>query len=63
MWLFLSRRLRMWVLLAIGLPLVRFGLRKIAARMAARNPSSRTANALKSNSPRSAWSRPARTSI
>ena len=46
MWLFLSRRIRTWLLLAIGIPLVRFGLRKLAARAAARDSSSRTANVL-----------------
>lgn len=46
MWLFLSRRIRTWLLLAIGIPLVRFGLRKLAARAAAHNSSSRTANVL-----------------
>jgi hypothetical protein len=46
MWLFLSRRIRMWLLLAIGIPVVRFVLRKIAARAAAHDSTSRAASAL-----------------
>jgi hypothetical protein len=46
MWLFLSRRIRTWVVLGVGIPVVRFGLRKLSARAAARNSSSRTAGAL-----------------
>ena len=46
MWLFLSRRIRMWLLLAIGIPVVRFALRKIAARAAAHNSTSGAASAL-----------------
>jgi hypothetical protein len=33
----------MWVLLAVGLPLARLVLRKVAGRAAANNPSSRLA--------------------
>jgi hypothetical protein len=46
MWLFLSRRIRTWAVLGIGIPAARFGLRKLSARAAARNSNSRAASAL-----------------
>jgi hypothetical protein len=36
MWLFLSRRIRTWLVLAVGVPLVRFLGRKITASVSAR---------------------------
>ena len=39
MWVFLSRRLRTWLVLAIVVPLVRAVVRRAAAAAAQRNPS------------------------
>jgi hypothetical protein len=36
MWLFLSRRIRTWLVLAVGVPLVRFLGRKVTALISAR---------------------------
>ncbi len=46
MWAFLSRRLRMWVLLAIALPLTRALVHRLALAALRRDPSTRTAKAL-----------------
>jgi hypothetical protein len=46
MWAFLSRRLRMWVLLAIALPLTQALVHRLALAAVRRDPSSRTAKAL-----------------
>jgi hypothetical protein len=48
MWVFLTRRLRMWVLLSIALPLARFLIHRLAAAAAERDPDARTARALRS---------------
>jgi hypothetical protein len=42
MWAFFSRRLRMWVLLAIALPTVRALVRRLARGADRRNPAART---------------------
>ena len=47
MWAFFSRRLRMWLLLAIALPLTRAGVRRLALAAERRDPSTRTAKALR----------------
>ena len=36
MWLFLSRRIRTWLVLAVGVPLARFAVRKVRAFVAGR---------------------------
>ena len=36
MWLFLSRRIRTWLLLAVGVPVARFVVRKVAGVVSAR---------------------------
>jgi hypothetical protein len=46
MWMFLSRRLRIWVLLCIALPLARVLIHRLALAAEHRNPSARTARAL-----------------
>jgi hypothetical protein len=46
MWVFLSRRLRMWLLLAIALPLARAVVHRLAVAAEHRNPSTRTARTL-----------------
>ena len=46
MWAFFSRRLRMWLLLAIALPLARALVHRLARAAERRNPSARTAKAL-----------------
>ncbi|HEY0718801.1 MAG TPA: hypothetical protein VGD68_14385 [Streptosporangiaceae bacterium] len=46
MWLFLSRRLRMWLLLAIALPLARALVHRLAVAAEHRDPSTKTARAL-----------------
>jgi hypothetical protein len=47
MWVFLTRRLRMWLLLAIALPLARALVHRLALAAEHRNPSTRTANTLR----------------
>ncbi|MBV9795554.1 MAG: hypothetical protein JO016_16625 [Actinobacteria bacterium] len=47
MWVFLSRRLRMWLLLAIALPLTRALVHRLARAAQRRDPSTRTAKALR----------------
>jgi hypothetical protein len=46
MWVFLSRRLRMWLLLTIALPLTRTLVHGLANAADRRDPRSRTARAL-----------------
>ncbi len=46
MWAFFSRRLRMWLLLAIALPLTRALVHRLALAAGRRDPTTRTANAL-----------------
>jgi hypothetical protein len=46
MWVFFSRRLRMWLLLAIALPLARTLIHRLALAAERRGPSTRTARAL-----------------
>jgi hypothetical protein len=46
MWAFFSRRLRMWLLLAIALPLTRALVHRVALAAERRDPSTRTAKAL-----------------
>ena len=46
MWAFFSRRLRMWLLLAIALPTVRALVRRMVRGADRRNPSTRTAKTL-----------------
>jgi hypothetical protein len=47
MWVFLSRRLRLWVLLAIALPLTRALVHRLALAAERRDPSTRTAKTLR----------------
>ena len=46
MWVFFTRRLRMWLLLAIVLPLTRALVHRMALAAERRDPSTRTAKAL-----------------
>ena len=46
MWAFFSRRLRMWLLLAIALPLTRALFHRLALAAERRDPSTKTARAL-----------------
>jgi hypothetical protein len=46
MWMFVFRRLRAWVLLAIALPLARLAIHRLALAAERRDPSARTARAL-----------------
>jgi hypothetical protein len=46
MWAFFSRRLRIWLLLAIALPLTRALVHRLALAADRRDPSTRTAKAL-----------------
>ena len=46
MWAFFSRRLRMWLLLAIALPLTRALVHRLALAAERHDPSTRTARAL-----------------
>jgi hypothetical protein len=47
MWTFFSRRLRLWLLLAIALPLTRGLVHSLALAAERRDPSTRTAKALR----------------
>jgi hypothetical protein len=47
MWVFLSARLRTWLLLAIALPLARLLVRRLAVAAERRDPSARTAKLLR----------------
>jgi hypothetical protein len=47
MWMLLSRRLRVWVLLSIALPLARVLVHRLALAADRRDPSARTARALR----------------
>jgi hypothetical protein len=46
MWAFFSRRLRMWLLLAIALPLTRALVHRLALAAERRDPSTKTARTL-----------------
>lgn len=46
MWLFLSRRIRMWLLLAVGLPLARTLVHQLSAATQRRSPTSGAARLL-----------------
>jgi hypothetical protein len=46
MWAFFSRRLRLWLLLAIALPLTRALVHRLALAAGRRDPATRTAKAL-----------------
>ena len=46
MWLFLFRRLRMWLLLAVALPITRMLVHRLAVAAERRDSSTRTARAL-----------------
>jgi len=46
MWMFVSRRLRTWVLLAVALPLVRTVVHKAAIREQSRSPDATPARLL-----------------
>ena len=46
MWLFLSRRIRMWLLLAVGLPLARALVHRLSAALQQRSPGSGAARSL-----------------
>jgi hypothetical protein len=46
MWLFLSRRLRMWLILSVVVPLTTGLLRRIGARLERRNGSSKVSRTL-----------------
>lgn len=46
MWMFLSRRLRMWLLLSIALPVTRALVHRFSVAADRRDPSARTARAL-----------------
>jgi hypothetical protein len=46
MWAFFSRRLRMWLLLAIALPLTQALVHRLALAAECRDPSTRTAKTL-----------------
>jgi hypothetical protein len=46
MWVFFSRRLRVWLLLAIALPLSRALVHRLALAAEGRDPSTRTTRAL-----------------
>jgi hypothetical protein len=46
MWVFLSRRIRMWLLLAVALPLARFLVHRLATAAQQRNPSAPTTRLL-----------------
>lgn len=46
MWVFLSARLRTWLLVAIALPLVRLLVHRLAVAAEHHNPSTRTAKLL-----------------
>jgi hypothetical protein len=47
MWVFLTARLRRWVLLAVALPLARLLVHRLALAADHHNPSARTARALR----------------
>ncbi len=46
MWMFLTTRMRRWVLLAIALPMARLLVHRLALAAEHRDPSTRTASAL-----------------
>ncbi len=46
MWLFLSKKVRIWLLLTVGLPLARRAVRRLAVAADRHDESARTARAL-----------------
>jgi len=46
MWFLISRKFRIWLLLAVGLPLTRLAVHRLAEAAARHNESARTARAL-----------------
>ena len=46
MWVFFSRRLRVWLLLAVALPIARAVIHRLALATERRDPSARTAKVL-----------------
>jgi hypothetical protein len=46
MWVFLSRRLRTWLILAVALPIARLLVHRLAVAAQRRDPSARTARVL-----------------
>jgi hypothetical protein len=46
MWVFLSRRLRTWLILAVALPIARLVVHRLAVAAQRRDPSARTARVL-----------------
>lgn len=46
MWLFISKKIRTWLLLTIGLPLTRLAVHRLAVAADRHNESARTARAL-----------------
>jgi hypothetical protein len=47
MWMFLTKRLRMWVLMTVALPLARMLVHRIALAAERHDPSTRTTKALR----------------
>ncbi len=47
MWLFLSKKIRIWLLLSVGLPLTRMAVHRMAVAADRHNESARTARALR----------------
>jgi hypothetical protein len=47
MWLFVSRRIRTWVLLAIAVPVLRRVVQRVTAARAAQHPDARSTAALR----------------
>jgi hypothetical protein len=47
MWLFISKRIRTWLLLAVGLPLTRLAVHRLAVAADRHDESARTARALR----------------
>lgn len=47
MWLFISRKIRTWLLLTVGLPLTRLAVHRLAVAANRHNESARTARALR----------------
>jgi hypothetical protein len=47
MWLFLSRRIRLWLLVAVGLPLARTLVHQVSSAVQRRNPDTTAARVLR----------------
>jgi hypothetical protein len=47
MWLFISKKIRTWLLLSVGLPLTRLAVHRLAMAADRRDESARTARALR----------------